>query len=194
MKSFICETIKELKRNVKFVIIFTIVFVIGVILAIAFNGKSGIDIISVNITNYYIKAVSGEFKIISIICSNLLSGIGLSLAIFLLGLSQFSAPLTCIIIFYRGVIISSALCLLFKAFGISGVVIYLILTLPAHLVITVGFIISVCLNLGVTECNFKNRTILVAKNCLISIFAVIISSIYITLILLLIIRPINSLF
>ena len=195
MQDFIKRKINVLKQNQRQVILFSLTYLIGIILGVFFLGdKSEGSILYTNANNYHIIIFSSDNSIISLFIKILLSGILLTIPVILLGLTIATIPFICIILFYRGIILGTAFILFYSISGISGIITFIILTLPMHVLLTAGLIVASVLNYGIkSSCN-KSRVAEVIKNSLFSIAFTLISAIYFSFIMITVVRPINLIF
>lgn len=107
----------------------------------------------------------------------------------------YSIPFISIIIFYRGIILGTAFTIFYSISGLSGTIIFFILTLPVNVIITAGLIIASVLNYkNANSCDLKAKIFSSIKNAFISIIISLIASLYLTFIMITIIRPINLFF
>ena len=181
------------KKQLKLIIIFLSVYLLGIIIGVFFNNTSNsTSIIYLNATNYHVLIFNSAISPFKVICDCLLSGILLSITIIVFGFSKYTIYLETIIIFYRGIILGTSAIIFFQLSKFSGAITFIILTLPSHLIITLGLIFASALN---NDCQNKpNKSFYVYKHCLTSILFTIASVIYVFLILVTVIRPINTFF
>ena len=196
MQNFATREINYLKVNKNKIIIFSLVYVAGLILGLFFNGNiSNTSVLYVNANNYHLIITSTSISYVSIFFKCFFAGLLLSLLTIALSFSTYLIPLISIILFYRGIILGTAFIIFSSTSGISGIVIFAILTLPVHVIITAGLITSSVLNYKTcTTKGTKNKLLCAIKNSLISIFFTLVASIYLTFIIITIIHPINLLF
>ena len=196
MQTFICKTIKRLKKNLNLVIIFSAVYLIGIILGVIFSSKNLCNhLLSANINNYYVFVFDVTINVFKPFFNCLLTGFLLTLVATIFGFYSFTIYLYLIVIFYKGLILGTSFILFFSLSSISGALVFLILTLPTNLIITAGLIICNVLNyhfVKITDFNKKLKKVL--TNALISLLFTIIASIYFLFLLITVIRPINLLF
>lgn len=183
--------IAVLKKRVKALILFTAVYLVGFILGLIFSSKDCDSVFYINATNYHILIFNSTVSPLKSVIDCFLSGALLTVTVFILGFSKYTVPIEGIVIFYRGLILGSTAVLFFQLSKFNGVVTFIILTLPCHLLITAGLIVASVLNLD--GC-IKPNWIAILKNCIISILFALIASIYVFFILVTVIRPINMIF
>lgn len=196
MQSYIDKNVKFLKQNLKPLIIFSVVFIIGIVFGLLFSGNTSEgSILYVNAYNYHVLIFNSQSSIFSAFFKVFTSGALLSITVILFGLSVYTIPLICLVLFYRGIILGTCFILFYSISGISGVVIFIILTLPTNLIITIGLIIASVLNYKKKDkCSFSTNLLQTAKNALVSVLFSFLASIYFLLLMITVIRPISLIF
>ncbi len=196
MQNFIKSKLSTISQNKKQLIIFTATYAVGFIFGLFFMGEvTENSILYTNANSYYLIIFNFESSFVSLFFNCLLTGALLTLAIILCGLSTFTIPLSCIIFFYRGVVLASALIIFTNLSGISGIIFFIILTLPVHICITLGLIFTSVLFYSVKDsCSFTSRLIQVLKLSFVSLAFTLIASIYLVFLIFIVFRPINSIF
>ncbi len=196
MQNFILKMAKIIKRNLKFVVIFSIIYLLGIILGVIFSNKNLCNnVLQINLNNYYFLIFDVNVSVFTPFFNCLLTGFLLTIAVSIFGLNSITIFLFLVILFYRGLILGTSLILFFTLSSISGVIVFLILSLPTNLIITAGLILCNVLNYdSVTICDFNLKLKKVLLHAVISIIFTIIASIYFVFLLITVIRPINLLF
>ena len=196
MNTFACSNINYIKQNTNKLIIFIGVYLLGIILGVFFLGNSpSQSILYANAKNYHVIIFSSNISFMSAFFKCFFAGFLLSLITIILGLNVYCIAFISIIIFYRGVILGTAFVIFYSVSGISGVIIFTILTLPVHFIITAGLIVASVLNYrNFCKRDIKSRLILATKNAFLSVLFTLLASLYLVFIMITIIRPINLLF
>ncbi|MBR2385415.1 MAG: hypothetical protein IKA99_07410 [Clostridia bacterium] len=196
MQNFTKSKICYLKQNKNKIIVFSSIYIIGILLGLFFIGDlSDTSILYANAKNYYFIIFSPHNSIFSAFYKCFVAGLFLSLLTILFSLNTYLIPVISIILFYRGIILGTAFIIFYTISGITGIIIFIILTLPVHITITAGLIFSSVLNYKTCQIkSTKNKIIYASKNALISIAFTLIASFYLIFIIITIIRPINLLF
>lgn len=190
-----CNQINYLRKNIGKILVFFTIYLLGIILALFFYGNtSKQSLLQSNAQNYYIIIFNPSSSYLTAFFKCFLAGFFLSFTTLILGLSIYSIPFVSVILFYRGVILGTSFIIFFTLSGISGIVLFIILTLPIHLIITFGLIIASVLNYKCQCVDLKSKIVICSKNAIISILFSLIASLYLIFILITIIRPINLLF
>lgn len=196
MQKFILKTVKIIKKNLKFVVIFFVIYFLGIVLGAIFSNKNLCNnALQVNLNNYYFLIFNVNVNVFKPFFNCVLSGILLTVAVSLFGFKRITTFLFSIIIFYRGLILGTCFVLFFKLSSISGVIVFFILSLPTNFIITAGLIICNVLNYdSISVCDFKLKVKKVFSHAGISIIFTLIASFYLIFLLITVIRPINLLF
>ena len=180
MQKFATSKINYLKLNKNKIIIFSIVYVAGLILGLFFNGNiSNTSVLYVNANNYHLIITSSSISYVSIFFKCFFAGLLLSLLTIALSFNTYLIPLISIILFYRGIILGTAFIIFSSTSGITGIVIFAIVTLPVHVIITAGLITSSVLNYKTcSSVAPKVKFFNAIKNAFISMFFTLIASLY----------------
>lgn len=196
MQSFAKSKLSILSRHSNKILLFTATYVLGIILGIFFIGNTeSSSILYSNASSYHVIIFDTSISYFSIFFKCFFAGALLCMLTVILGLSVYTIPFICIVLFYRGVILGTALIIFYSISGISGIVIFIILTLPMHVVITLGLIASSVLNYDIDfTCKLKVRLIRCIKNAIVGILFTLVASIYLLFIMITVIRPINLIF
>ena len=192
MQKFFVSHFFALKAQLKIIIAFLLVYAIGAVVGALFTKNDCTTIIFTNSINYHVFITSTAISLTQCFFNCFFVGLLLTLVVICLGFSKISIPFICIILFYRGLILGGCAVTFFSLLQLSGLIIFIILTLPTHLIITLGLILSSVLNYQSNNCNYK--FIAISKNAIICIIFVFLASLYFVLVTALIIRPINTLF
>ena len=196
MQSFLLKTVKKIKKNIKLTIILASIYLIGFILGIIFSNKNLCNnILKVNINNYYFLVFNVSINVFKPFFNCLLTGVLLTLAVSAFGFTTITVYLFSIVIFYKGLVLGTSLLLFYSLSNISGLLTFIILTLPTNVLITSGLIICNVLNYeNLNTCNLNVKFKKILLNALISIVFTFVASIYFLFLLITVIRPINLLF
>ena len=192
MLNFIKCKFETVKKHKKYIIIFSLCYLLGFILSIFLSHKNSSNAIFFNVFNYHVIIFNLNVSVISVFFKCFFAGVLLTVTVFAFGFSKYTVPLEGIIIFYRGITLGSALIYFYQISQISGVVVFFILTIPTHVAVTAGLIFSSALNFEIQNIkDLKKKTLAILKNCLISVFFTFIASLYLLILLVTVIRPIN---
>lgn len=194
MLNFLTTKFKIIKRQIYGLIAYCAVYIIAIILGAIFVNKDCNSLLYTNVFNYHLIIVNGEISIFKCFFSCFFVGILGTVVIICFGFSKFTVPLISAIIFYRGLILGSCAILFFTLSKLSGVVLFIILTLPTNAIITAGLIVSSLLNNHANRKGCNNKGELIAINALICLAFTLVAAIYFFLVTAIIVRPINSLF
>lgn len=192
MQKFLVSNLIALKAQLKIIIVFFLTYVIGIIIGALFIKSDYTTIIFANTINYHVIITNTSISLFQCFFNCFFVGLLLTLVVICLGFSKISIPFICIILFYRGLVLGGCAVNVFSLMQFSGLIIFIILTLPTHLIITTGLIFASVLNYQSNNCN--NKCIAILKNAIVCIVFVLLASIYFLLVTALIIRPINALF
>ena len=196
MQNFTKSKLDYIKQNKNKLIIFAGVYLLGFILGLFFIGNlSDTSILYINANNYHITIFNTSISYFSVFFKCFFAGLLLSILTIALSLNAYLIPFISIILFYRGIILGTAFIIFYTISGITGIVLFIILTLPVHVIITTGLIVTSVLNYkSCTNKNINARLINGIKNAFISLTFTFIASLYLIFIMITIIRPINLLF
>ena len=195
MRKILAVKLKVLKANIKSVIIFSAVYLISIILGAIFIKIDCYQTLYFNARNYYVAITGVSHSVFKIFLNCILVGAFLTVAVICFGFSKFTVPLVCVILFYRGIVLGSCAVLFFWLYGIGGIFIFIIITLPTNILITAGLIVASVLNYQDFSCfSGGDRWKIVVKNAIISLIFSLVSAMYLLFVVGLIIRPINYLF
>ena len=196
MKSILDKTITKLKLNLQLSIIFGAIYVLGIILGAIFSTRNLCNnFFKVTINNYYVLIFDTSSSVFKPFLNCVLTGFLLTLFVSLLGFSKFTTYLSSILLFYKGIVLGTSLIFFYSLSSIYGIIIFIILTLPTNLILTLGLIVSNVLNFTIKpSCDTKTKINKILSNATLSLAFTLIASFYATFLLITVIRPINLLF
>lgn len=195
MQKIIKSKINSALKHKKHLIVFSAVYIVGIIFGLFFSGaKDDSSILYVNAYNYHLLIFDVSSSVFKTFFKCFLSGALLTLTIILFGFSNYTIPLISIILFYRGLILGTSAIIFLSLTGVSGLIIFIIVTLPCNVLISAGLIISSVLNYDCNKKEFKTKLLFILKNALISLLFSAVASIYLIFLLITVIRPINTFF
>ncbi len=140
------DKLKILKCNIVLLIFLSATFILGFILGVFFRNNCCDSPYFNGVYTYYICIFNIETSVFAIFFKRLFACLGVYLVVFLLGLNKYSAFVSSIILFYRGLILGSVAAIFISLYGISGFLVYVLLVLIQNLIITAGMIVAVVLN------------------------------------------------
>lgn len=191
MSDIIKQKIKCLKKSLKYGIILFAVYVFGIILGVITNNGCLIPSLYNGAYNYFFCVFDVYSSIFSILLRRLLVILSLFIIFFALSLNKYVAPLSALIIFYRGLIIGCVSVVFFETYKISGGFVFFLVVIPQNLIITAGLIALILLN-GENYCvPLKSRINDLIINGLLSLCVCLAGAIYEFIILTFVLRPIT---
>ncbi len=195
MQKIIKSKLNSILKHKRHLIVFSAIYIIGIIFGLFFSRASDDStILYVNAYNYHLLIFTQNSSVLTTFFKCFLSGALLTLTVILFGFFNSTIPLISIILFYRGLILGTSAIIFYSLTGISGLIIFIIVTIPCHLLISAGLILSSILNYDCKEREFKLKLLFVLKNALVSLLFSIIASVYLIFLLITVIRPINTFF
>lgn len=191
MSDIIKQKIKCLKKSLKYGIILFAVYVFGIILGVITNNGCLIPSLYNGAYNYFFCVFDVYSSIFSILLRRILVILSLFIIFFALSLNKYVAPLSALIIFYRGLIIGCISVVFFETYKISGGFVFFLVVIPQNLIITAGLIALILLN-GENYCvPLKSRINDLIINGLLSLCVCLAGAIYEFIILTFVLRPIT---
>lgn len=191
MSDIIKQKIKCLKKSLKYGIILFAVYVFGIILGVITNNGCLIPSLYNGAYNYFFCVFDVYSSIFSILLRRILVILSLFIIFFALSLNKYVAPLSVLIIFYRGLIIGCVSVVFFETYKISGGFVFFLVVIPQNLIITAGLIALILLN-GENYCvPLKSRINDLIINGLLSLCVCLAGAIYEFIILTFVLRPIT---
>ncbi len=191
MSDIIKQKIKCLKKSLKYGIILFAVYVFGIILGVITNNGCLIPSLYNGAYNYFFCVFDVYSSIFSILLRRILVILSLFIIFFALSLNKYVAPLSALIIFYRGLIIGCVSVVFFETYKISGGFVFFLVVIPQNLIITAGLIALILLN-GENYCvPLKSRINDLIINGLLSLCVCLAGAIYEFIILTFVLRPIT---
>ncbi len=191
MSEIIKQKIKCLKKSLKYGIILFAVYVFGIILGVITKNGCLIPSLYNGAYNYFFCVFDVYSSIFSILLRRILVILSLFIIFFALSLNKYVAPLSALIIFYRGLIIGCVSVVFFETYKISGGFVFFLVVIPQNLIITAGLIALILLN-GEKYCvPLKNRINDLIINGLLSLCVCLAGAIYEFIILTFVLRPIT---
>ena len=191
MSDIIKQKIKCLKKSLKYGIILFAVYVFGIILGVITNNGCLIPSLYNGAYNYFFCVFDVYSSIFSILLRRILVILSLFIIFFALSLNKYVAPLSALIIFYRGLIIGCVSVVFFETYKISGGFVFFLVVIPQNLIITAGLIALILLN-GEKYCvPLKIRMNDLITNALFSLCVCLIGAVYEFIILTFVLRPIT---
>ncbi len=191
MSDIIKQKIKCLKKSLKYGIILFAVYVFGIILGVITNNGCLIPSLYNGAYNYFFCVFDVYSSIFSILLRRILVILSLFIIFFALSLNKYVAPLSALIIFYRGLIIGCVSVVFFETYKISGGFVFFLVVIPQNLIITAGLIALILLN-GENYCvPLKSRINDLIINGLLSLCVCLAGAIYEFIILMFVLRPIT---
>ena len=191
MSDIIKQKIKCLKKSLKYGIILFAVYVFGIILGVITNNGCLIPSLYNGAYNYFFCVFDVYSSIFSILLRRILVILSLFIIFFALSLNKYVAPLSALIIFYRGLIIGCVSVVFFETYKISGGFVFFLVVIPQNLIITAGLIALILLN-GENYCvTLKSRINDLIINGLLSLCVCLAGAIYEFIILTFVLRPIT---
>lgn len=194
MLKFLTGKLKVLKTQLKSLIVFSAFYLIAIILGVIFSHGDCNTVLYTNAVDYHLIIMSSKNSVFTCFFNCFLVGAFLSALIICCGFSKFTIPIICVIVFYRGLVLGSCAVVFFTLSGLSGIIVFVILTLPSHAIITAGLIVASVLNYGAHYPNCKNKVNVILINALICALFALVSALYFLLVTAIVVRPINSLF
>lgn len=140
------DKLKILKCNIVLLIFLSATFILGFIFGVFFRNDCCDSPYFNGVYTYYICIFNIETSVFAIFFKRFFACLGVYLVVFLLGLNKYSAFVSSIILFYRGLILGSIAAIFISLYGISGFLVYVLLVLIQNLIITAGMIVAVVLN------------------------------------------------
>jgi len=204
MGNFISEKVRGVKDILKdtldkrfiFIIIHLAAFALGIIIGITTEPTVFIfNYYSDNAKNYYRIVMYAESSCFNILLERIISNLGYFLVFAALGILPALLPLCALITAYRGFILTLTIKIFAAQFGLTGILLCCFLILPQNLITTIALIVcSVTFPSIKKRCDgkkaFVNYLLLCAAAYAVSIAGAIIE----TLILCLLLRPMNFYF
>lgn len=191
MSDIIKQKIKCLKKSLKYGIILFAVYVFGIILGVITNNGCLIPSLYNGAYNYFFCVFDVYSSIFSILLRRILVILSLFIIFFALSLNKYVAPLSALIIFYRGLIIGCVSVVFFETYKISGGFVFFLVVIPQNLIITAGLIALILLN-GENYCvPLKSRVNDLIINGLLSLCVCLAGAIYEFIILTFVLRPVT---
>ena len=202
MSEIIKQKIKCLKKSLKYGIILfgatvflgseiVAVYVFGIILGVITKNGCLIPSLYNGAYNYFFCVFDVYSSIFSILLRRILVILSLFIIFFALSLNKYVAPLSALIIFYRGLIIGCVSVVFFETYKISGGFVFFLVVIPQNLIITAGLISLILLN-GENYCvPLKSRINDLIINGLLSLCVCLAGAIYEFIILTFVLRPIT---
>ncbi len=174
-KTTIIDIIKSIKWQVIFsAVIILIGFIIGIYCGFAYINADFTD------ENLLVKFLSGEMSSFSALIYRILSSLIIMLLLLLFSKSKWLSPLAVLLIFYRAYLLGINIAIMLKFYGISGIIVAILILFPLQIIQLIFFSIFY-FSLLSGECGLMIKSI--KKFILISMLFIIIINFVIALLL-----------
>ena len=194
MQYYLDRFIKLLKNSKAYLVVFSAAYVLGVVVGLFFSTDPYRMVLSGNVLNYCVNALSNGKNTFSFILTVVVSD-AVFIAVFW-GLSySFILILSgAIPLFYRGFVLGSAAVLFVKLFGVSGAFIFVFCVLLHSVISSLGFVLFLSVSASLIrkgkDCIKGYRRDLLLLAAAFSVVAILAE----ILVIILFIRPINTTF
>ncbi len=188
-----------LKHNIVYFVLLCVCLVVGVVIGLFFV-RDGVNYIFVYgfSEDYFLIIFDRSVSVFGIFVQRLLGGIGLFLLAFFCGLTLWCLPVHFLFAFYRGYVLGCVLSAVAFQYGVAGVAILILTVAPVSFLATLALLcaFTACTNNLFSErgCGFFPLAKKNAKGVLICFFAYLAICLLEVLLILLIVRPLNTLF
>lgn len=191
MSEIIKQKIRCLKKSLKYGILLFAVYFLGIILGVVTKNGCLMPPLYNGAYNYFFYVFDVYSSIFAILLKRILVILSLFIIFFALSINKYVAPLSALIVFYRGLIIGCVSVVFFETYKISGGFVFFLVVIPQNLIITAGLIALILLN-GEKYCvPLKLRINDLIINCLFSLCVCLIGAVYEFIILTFVLRPIT---
>ena len=191
MSEIIKQKIRCLKKSLKYGILLFAVYFLGIILGVVTKNGCLMPPLYNGAYNYFFCVFDVYSSIFAILLKRILVILSLFIIFFALSINKYVAPLSALIVFYRGLIIGCVSVVFFETYKISGGFVFFLVVIPQNLIITAGLIALILLN-GEKYCiPLKLRINDLIINGLFSLCVCLIGAVYEFIILTFVLRPIT---
>ena len=191
MSEIIKQKVRCLKKSLKYGILLFAVYFLGIILGVVTKNGCLIQPLYNGAYNYFFCVFDVYSSIFAILFKRILVILSLFIIFFSLSINKYVAPLSALIVFYRGLIIGCVSVVFFETYKISGGFVFFLVVIPQNLIITAGLIALILLN-GEKYCvPLKLRINDLITNGLFSLCVCLIGAVYEFIILTFVLRPIT---
>jgi len=174
-KTTLIDIVKSIKWQVIFcAVIILIGFIIGMYYGFAYIGADFTD------ENLLVKFLSGEMSTFSTLVCRILSSVIVMFLLLLFSKSKWLSPLAILLIFYRAYLLGINIAIMLKFYGVSGIIVAILILFPLQLFQLIFFSIFY-FSLLCGECGLLIKSI--KKYVLLSMLAIIIINFVIAILL-----------
>lgn len=135
--------IDKIKRNFLLFLSFCVIFCFGIIVGIALERESGVNLVFYNhCRKYYLNIFDAEYTIFRIFWQRLAGTLIIFVLIFVLSLSVYIVPVQFILFFYKGFLLGIICDIIISQFSVSGALIIIVITIPQNLIMIFCMIVA----------------------------------------------------
>lgn len=189
-------TLEKIKRNFILFLSLCVIFCIGIIVGIALERESGVNLVYYNhCRKYYLNIFDAEYTFMKIVWQRFAGALVVFALIFVTSLSVYIFPVQFILFFYKGFLLGIICDIIITQFGVSGTLIIVIITVPQNL--WLFFVMAMASLNGFEHAVFYRRLRRIdcldifAKEHLVYFAMALVAVIWEILIVFLIFRPLN---